>query len=130
VPAQAAPPAAAYSAPVAVTADAVTAEAAAPAAIVEHTIIAPDPAATESMVRAESVPAAAPVHSEPTRPPAPVADIEKALEESGLVLVRTDPGKVRPAETTAASQYVPPQPRPRRTPPADTGPLQIVETRK
>jgi len=30
----------------------------------------------------------------------------------------------------AEPQIVPPRPRPRRAPPPDTGPLQIVETRK
>jgi hypothetical protein len=62
--------------------------------------------------------------------PAPVIDVEKALQESGLVLVQTDPSKVHLQEPAPAPQFVPARPRPRRAPPPDTGPLQIVETRK
>jgi len=79
---------------------------------------------------AEPAPAALPTRSEPVQAPAPAVDIEKALEESGLVLVKTDPSKVKPAETPAMAPYVPAPPRPRRAPPTDTGPLQIVETKK
>ena len=62
--------------------------------------------------------------------PAPFAEVEKALQESGLVMIQTDPAKAKPAEPEAKPGFVPPQPRPRRAPPPDTGPLQIVETRK
>jgi len=95
---------------------------------------APEPAlVTEPVVRVE--PAAAPVEirSEPTPPPAPplaVIDVEKALEQSGLVMVQTDPSKAKPAEPEPEPQVVPRVPRPRRPPPPDTGPLQIVETHK
>ena len=71
-----------------------------------------------------------PVRSEPAHVPVPEVEVEKALEQSGLVLVQTDPSKVKLAEPAPAPQFVPPQPRPRRAPPPDTGPLQIVETRK
>jgi len=56
--------------------------------------------------------------------------VEKALEESGLVMIQTDPNKAKRAEPAAEPQFVPPRPRPRRAPPPDTGPLQIVETHK
>jgi len=72
----------------------------------------------------------APVAQSIAPPPAPVIDVEKALQESGLVLVQTDPSKVHLEEPAPAPQFVPPRPRPRRAPPPDTGPLQIVETRK
>jgi hypothetical protein len=62
--------------------------------------------------------------------PAPIVDIDQALEESGLVLVKTDPSKVKPVEPDAVPQPVAAAPRPRRAPPPDTGPLQIVETKK
>jgi hypothetical protein len=45
-------------------------------------------------------------------------------------MIQTDPNKAKPVEQLAERQFVPPQPRPRRPPPADTGPLEIVETRK
>ena len=89
-------------------------EPAAPAPAISHV----EPAAPE----ASAVPAATPV--------APPVDVDKALQESGLVLVQTDPSKVKLAEPAAEPQLTPARPRPRRTPPPDTGPLQIVETRK
>ena len=49
-------------------------------------------------IRSEQVPVhsePAPVRSEPIPPPAPVVNIEKALQESGLVLVQTNPDKVK-----------------------------------
>jgi hypothetical protein len=67
--------------------------------------------------------------AEPT-PPAPIVDIEKALQESGLVMIKTDLSKVKPAEPASEAPYVPPRPRPRRAPPPDTGPLELVETKK
>jgi len=70
-----------------------------------------------------------PARIEPAMP-APSVDIERALQESGLVMIKTDPSKVRPIEPVAETPAVQPRPRPRRAPPPDTGPLQIVETRK
>jgi len=80
------------------------------------------------VARAEPAPATA--RAEPIAPPAPTVNVEKALQESGLVMIQTDPSKVKPATPEAEPQFVPPRPRPRRVPPPDTGPLQIVETRK
>jgi len=81
---------------------------------------------------AHAEPAPAPIlpRSEPAPPRAPAVDVEKALEESGLVMIQTDPNKAKRAEPAAEPQFVPPRPRPRRAPPPDTGPLQIVETHK
>ena len=94
-------------------------------------VAAAEPAfVTEAVVHAEPAPAPTPVDSEPTPPPAPSVNVEKALQESGLVMIQTDPSKVKPAEPVAEPRFVPPRPRPRRVPPPDTGPLQIVETRK
>jgi hypothetical protein len=56
--------------------------------------------------------------------------VEQALQESGLVMIQTDPTKVKLAEPMAEPRFVPAQRRPRRAPPPDTGPLQIVETKK
>jgi hypothetical protein len=67
---------------------------------------------------------------EPIAMPAPIVDVEKALEASGLVLIQTDPSKVKRAEPAVTPQFVPAAPRLRRPPPPDTGPLQIVETKK
>jgi len=85
-----------------------------------------------SLAQSEPVPAPVvqPVQAEPIVMPAPVVDVEKALEESGLILIQTDPSKVTPPEPVAETQFVPAAPRPRRPPPADSGPLQIVETKK
>jgi hypothetical protein len=71
-----------------------------------------------------------PVHAEASVATAPLVDVEKALEQSGLVLVKTDPNKVKLAEPAAEPRFVPPAPRPRRAPPPDTGPLEIIETKK
>jgi len=84
--------------------------------------------ATHAEPEAEPV-HAEPVHAEPAAS-APSVDIEKVLQESGLVMIKTDPSKVRPIEPVPEAPVVQPRPRPRRAPPADTGPLQIVETRK
>ena len=81
-------------------------------------------------VAARAVPAPAAARAEPIVPPAPVVNLEKALQETGLVMIQTDPSKVKPVEPDAEPRFVPPQPRQRRAPPPDTGPLQIVETRK
>jgi hypothetical protein len=91
---------------------------------------APEP--TSAPVRAEVVAesAPAPVRAVAIAEPAPFVDVERALEQSGLVLVKTDPSKVKPIEAVAPSQPVAAAPRPRRAPPPDTGPLQIVETKK
>ncbi len=75
-------------------------------------------------------PAPAPQALAPAPAPGPVVDVEAALQESGLVLVSTDPSKVKLAEPAPAPEFEPPRPRSRRAPPPDTGPLQIVETRK
>jgi ribonuclease E len=115
-PAAAAVEPAAYSEPAAAAAPielSATPEPAAPAPAVSHV----EPAAPAVVV----APATAPV--------API-DVDKALQESGLVLVQTDPSKVKLAEPPAEPQFVPARPRPRRAPPPDTGPLEIVETRK
>jgi hypothetical protein len=92
--------------------------------------IAAEPLAPTVPAEAEAVVASLPARAEPIAIPAPIIDVEKALEESGLVLIQTDPGKVKPVEPVAEPQFVPAAPRPRRPPPADTGPLQIVETKK
>ena len=81
-------------------------------------------------IPAERAEAPVPVRSEPSSPPAPIVDIEKALQETGLVMINTDPGKVKLAEPIAEPRYLPASPRPRRAPPPDTGPLQLVETKK
>lgn len=85
-------------------------------------------AATPIVARAE--PASAAVRAEPIAPSATIVNADKALQESGLVMIQTDPNRVKPAEPATEPRFVPPQPRARRTPPPDTGPLQIVETRK
>lgn len=85
-----------------------------------------EPVAAAPVVHAEP----APVRSEPAPAPIPAIEVEKALQESGLVLIQTDPNKVKLVEPVAEPRFVPVQPRPRRAPPPDTGPLQIVETRK
>ena len=105
---------------------AIFAEPAAAVAAVELSAV-PEPAAPAPAIsRVEPAVATAPV-----APPAPAPiDVDKALQESGLVLVQTDPSKVKLAEPPAEPQFVPARPRPRRTPPPDSGPLQIVETRK
>jgi len=78
----------------------------------------------------QAAPVPIPVRSEPAPPPAPAITVEKALQESGLVMIQTDPSKVKLAEPLVEPRLVAAQPRPRRTPPPDTGPLQIVETKK
>jgi len=93
-------------------------------------VAAPEPALVSEHAAAEPAPAPVPVRFEPAAPPAPVVDVQKALQESGLVLIQTDPRKVKLAEPVAEPRYVPAQRRPRRAPPPDTGPLQIVETKK
>jgi hypothetical protein len=134
-------PAAAVSAPIEAAVHPAQSEMPVPAAIiVEPAAAVREPVANEPMAipvaaYAEAVAAATPVHSEPRHepngaPPAPVVDIEKALEQSGLVLVKTDPNKVNPMQPAAEPAVVPAAPRPRRAPPPDTGPLQIVETKK
>ena len=71
-----------------------------------------------------------PVRSEPAQVPVPEVEVAQALQQSGLVMIQTDPAKAKQTEPAAEPRFVPPQPRPRRAPPTDTGPLQIVETRK
>jgi hypothetical protein len=115
------------SAPAESAFDAAPVEAPATVVIAQPAVITHETAVTAV---AESAQAALPAHSKPVPAPAPAVDIEKALEESGLVLVKTDPSKVKLAEPPAVASYVPAPPRPRRAPPTDTGPLQIVETKK
>jgi ribonuclease E len=98
-----------------------------PAAVAaESAFVAEAPAPV--MARAETAPAVPP--AEAFAPPAPIVDLDKALEASGLVLIQTDPNKLKRVEPIAEPRTIPSQPRPRRAPPPDTGPLQIVETRK
>ncbi len=107
-------------------------QAEAPAVAVEPVSL-PEPSAAAPMVRAEPAPMPAPVEparAEPALPFAPAVDVEKALQESGLVMIKTDPNKVKLIEPEIETRFVPATPRPRRPPPPDTGPLQIVETRK
>jgi hypothetical protein len=85
--------------------------------------------AAEALVQIDPAPEPAPVLLEAAAPPAPAVDAEQALQERGLVMIQTDPSKVKPIEPVAEVQLTP-RPRPRRAPPPDTGPLQIVETRK
>lgn len=98
--------------------------------IAEPTVVVRESEATTPAIYAEPPPAVVPVRSEPTPLPAPSVDIEKTLQESGLVMIKTDPSKVTLAEPVGEAPYVPAPPRPRRAPPPDTGPLQIVETKK
>ncbi|MFH1604388.1 MAG: hypothetical protein ABIH03_10835 [Pseudomonadota bacterium] len=95
-------------------------------------VVLPELTAAAAAPRAEPEPAL--VRAEPPRvepaPSAPFVDVEKVLQESGLVMIKTDPSKVKPIEPLAETPFVRAQPRPRRPPPPDTGPLQIVETRK
>ncbi len=114
------------AAPVEAAVHAVATELPVPVAAAEPAFV-PE-AAAPVVARAEPAPAAA--RAEPIAPPAPIVNVEKALQESGLVMIQTDPSKVKPADPVAEPRFEPPQPRPRRTPPPDTGPLQIVETRK
>src|SRR5450759_3435220 len=80
------------SAPIEPAIHPVPVEVPAPVVIAEPAVVVREPVATAPAVHAEPAPAAVPVRSEPTPPPAPIVDIEKALQESGLVLIKTDPG--------------------------------------
>lgn len=108
---------------------AVAAENPVPAAAPEPAFV-PEPEAASPAVHAEPSPAPVPVHFESTPPPGPAVSVEKALQESGLVMIQTDPHKVKLAEPVAETRVEMARPRPRRAPPPDTGPLQIVETKK
>lgn len=108
---------------------AVPVELPAPALVTEPEIVS-KPLAPVAAAEPEPALAPVPVRSEPIAMPAPIVDVEKALEQSGLVLIQTDPNKVKQAEPVAEPQFVPAAPRPRRAPPPGTGPLQIVETKK
>jgi hypothetical protein len=90
----------------------------------------PVPEPTAPAVHAESIQSGTTVGFEVPASPALGINVEKALRESGLVMIQTDPNKVKPVEPVAEPQFVPAPPRPRRAPPPDTGPLQIVETKK
>ena len=118
------------SAPIEAAIHPVPVEIPAPVVVVEPAVVVREPVATTAAVYSEPAPAAVPVRSEPISPPAPIVDIEKALQESGLVMIKTDMSKVKLAEPMAETQHRPAQPRPRRAPPPDTGPLQLVETKK
>jgi ribonuclease E len=94
-------------------------------AVVEKSLpLAVEPAPAPVVYHAPVQVAPAPVQA----PQASAADLERALEESGLQLVQTKAdAKV---ELPPEPEFVPAK-RPRRPPPADLGqPLQIVETRK
>ena len=138
---QAPAPQAAPEAQHAMSEETLAAPAPAPAETVDHAVAAELPApvaAAEQVFVPEAAapvvtcadPAPAAAGAEPIAPAAAIVDVEKALQQSGLVMIQTDPSKVKPAERMAEPRFVPPQPRPRRAPPPDTGPLQIVETRK
>jgi hypothetical protein len=103
-------------------------------AMITEAVPAHEQAVAAPVVHTEPAPILTPtpprVRAEPAPPPTSFIEVEKALQESGLVLVQTDPHKVHPAEPPAEPQFAPASPRPRRAPPPDTGPLQIVETRK
>lgn len=100
------------------------------------TTVAVAPAVAAEVIAAPAVaPIAAPAASvptpTPTPEPAPAAapvDLERALEQSGLVLVQTKANAPQPAEPEPA--FVPAR-RERRAPPADLNtPMQQVETQK
>ncbi|MGP1676346.1 MAG: Rne/Rng family ribonuclease [Burkholderiales bacterium] len=110
--------------PVVVTEPAIVAE-----PLVEAIAVHAEPAQVQP-APVQPAPVPIPLRSEPAPSPAPVLTVENALQESGLVMIQTDPSKVKLAEPVAEPRLVAAQPRPRRTPPPDTGPLQIVETKK
>jgi ribonuclease E len=115
-------------APIAVEFQSALVDVPAPVVTAETTAVA-EPVAAPAAIDAEPAAVAVPAHAEPPSP-APFVDIEKALEESGLIMIKTDLTKVKPIEPAAELQYVPPRPRPRRAPPPETGPLELVETKK
>jgi len=88
-----------------------------------------EPAAVPA-AQAQPAPMPVTVPAQPAPSPLPEVEVEKALQESGLVMIKTDPNKLKAVAPAVERAFVPPQPRPRRAPPPDTGPLQIVETRK
>ena len=100
----------------------------APAAVAAEAVAPHEPVAAPAPVSSRAE--AAPVTPVAEFAPAASVDVEKALQESGLVLIQTDPSKVKTPAPAVEPQFVPPRPPPRRAPPPDTGPLQIVETRK
>jgi len=102
-------------------------------------VVAPAPAVVvaETVVEvvAEQTPPAPPVAAEPIAipPAAPVvANIDRALEASGLVMVETSQEKAQQAQVQQAAQQAQEAPRPRRTRPAavvlSDEPLVQVET--
>ncbi|CAH2772997.1 MAG: Ribonuclease E (EC [uncultured Caballeronia sp.] len=144
VPSEPAAPAVAAAAPAAAPeAAAEPAEAAEP---VKTAAVAPTPEATavEPVKPVESVQAPAPVAvaAEPVKSAAPAAPatstpiaieaLQPMLERAGLVWVNTDEGKLREANAAAAREPAPVRvPRERKPlPPADTTPMQQVETSK
>jgi ribonuclease E len=100
---------------------------------------APLPALAESPKPAapsdsEPLPAAAPIIVAPpvTPAPMPVDDLQPILEQAGLKLVQTEPGKLADVLNRFASEAKPvrvPRERP-VPPPLETGPLVQVETRR
>jgi ribonuclease E len=92
---------------------------------------APLPAAAPSAPLQAAAPEqerTAPERTEPAVPAQDPAEIERALEASGLELVQTRPGAQ--TEAPVESEFVPAR-RERRPPPADLSqPLVQVETRK
>jgi ribonuclease E len=113
--------------------------ASAPAAVVEAPAAVPAP---QAEVRAEAQPAAAveapAVPAPAALPQAPRANglsaesLQPVLEKAGLVWVNTDADKLRAAQEAAAQTAKPARvPRERKVlPPADTTPMQQVETAK
>jgi hypothetical protein len=82
----------------------------------------PDRAAVRETAHVSEVPAA--------HPPAPKADLDVALRDSGLVLIETKAERVQAVATDVEEQPVTRHRRERRPPPADlSAPLMQVETR-
>ena len=120
---EAAPAAPTYSAPVAEAAPAAPtysapAAEAAPARMAAHE---PQPAPVAEPVYVAPVQVAAPKPA-----PAPV-DLERVLQDSGLVLIQTDRSRAVPVAAEAEAPAAPRQKRERRPPPA-AEPLMQVET--
>ncbi len=118
-------------APEAVMTDAIAVEAVVPA--VAEVIDVPEPLAPFELTPAPSSPIPVPVAEVAVEPAAaPFVDIEKAIEESGLVMVETDLAKVKSIAVEEAVGELPVRPR-RRRPPVVTvpdEPLVMVETSK
>ncbi|HTO49241.1 MAG TPA: ribonuclease E/G [Burkholderiales bacterium] len=78
-----------------------------------------------------AAPARAPEVRGPVSPPPPPIDVDRALRDSGLVMIETSRDKVQAAAAPVDELQAPRARRERRPPPADLNtPLQQVETRK